>query len=143
MNKVTESLYIGPGSAGANEQLLRQYGITHIVSIKYKDEADFPRFKGICYLPIENLSDTLMDTDVPTFRALHPVVTAFINAAEGKVLVHCVSGVSRSAAFCVAYLMGKHGLGDPYEGLSLLEKCRECVSPAEEFLEVLMLTQQD
>lgn len=131
-------LYIGSATAATNETILRKHNITHIVSVKYKNEAEYEQFQGITYLPIENLADNLFDTDVPTFQALHPVVTAFIRSVQkGNVLIHCVCGVSRSAAFAMAYLMSELGITNADEALLTVQKCRKCVSPSEEFVEVL------
>jgi protein-tyrosine phosphatase len=51
------------------------------------------------------------DTEDQSLSKFFPTVFEFIDKNRGRtnVLVHCFSGISRSAAFIVAYLIRKYG----------------------------------
>ena len=97
--KITDNLYIGSYRAVKKLRKLKKEGITAIVSImekeKYKSSPEFKYlFKAIkdrTYINHEDLQEIL----------------SFIekNAVEGKVLVHCASGISRSGGIVVARLL--------------------------------------
>ena len=100
--KITDNLYIGSYRAAKKLKKLKKEGITAIVSImekeKYKPSPEFNYlFKAIkdrTYINHEDLQEIL----------------SFIekNAAKGKVLVHCASGISRSGGITVARLLMIH-----------------------------------
>lgn len=70
-----------------------------------------------------------------TFDFIHHVLEG-----EGRVLVHCVAGVSRSATIITAYLMRLKGLR--YKAaLAMLKRVRPFVTPNDGFLEQLRLYQ--
>ena len=97
--KITDNLYIGSYRAAKRLKKLRKEGITAIVNLmekeKYNPSPEFNYlFKGIkdrAYINNEDLQEIL----------------SFIenNAAEGKVLVHCASGISRSGGIAIARLL--------------------------------------
>jgi protein-tyrosine phosphatase len=65
---------------------------------------------------------------------------AFIDeavAGGGKVLVHCVCGVSRSATIVAAWIMSRHGAYSVEETIELLQSRRGCVNPIPAFREQL------
>lgn len=55
----------------------------------------------------------------------------------GKVLVHCVAGMSRSAALCLAYLVKHRGM-TLRKAFSHLRACRPCVRPNSGFFRQLI-----
>jgi dual specificity phosphatase 12 len=70
-----------------------------------------------------------------TFDFIHHILEG-----EGRVLVHCVAGVSRSATIITAYLMRLKGLR--YKAaLAMLKRVRPFVTPNDGFLEQLRLYQ--
>lgn len=97
--KITDNLYIGSYRAAKKLKRLRKEGITAIVNLmekeKYNPSPEFNYlFKGIkdkTYIKPEDLREILRFIEK--------------NAAEGKVLVHCASGISRSGAIAVARLL--------------------------------------
>ncbi len=57
--------------------------------------------------------------------------------AGGGALVHCVAGVSRSAALCLAYLV-RHGGMDLLQAFEQVRRARPCVRPNRGFVVQLM-----
>jgi protein-tyrosine phosphatase len=97
--KITDNLYISSYRAAKKLKKLRKEGITAIVNLmekeKYNPSPEFNYlFKGIkdrTYIKHKDLQEILNFIE-------H-------NAAKGKVLVHCASGISRSGGIAVARLL--------------------------------------
>ncbi|CAL1713987.1 unnamed protein product [Somion occarium] len=92
-------LYLGPCSA-ASSSFVSSVGITHILSIGSTPTTHFP---NVVYERIPLI-------DSPTSSLLHAANRAAIfldsvEAAGGKVLVHCSAAISRSPAVVAAYLV--------------------------------------
>ena len=102
MSKITDFLYLS-GVAAVTENKLRLNGITNVINVTL--EVPGRRFTGIEFrsvhvddIPTANLS-AHFDHCADYIRR--------VKEAGGRVLVHCVAGVSRSASICIAYFM-KH-----------------------------------
>lgn len=56
---------------------------------------------------------------------------------EGTTIIHCAAGVSRSAAFCIAYLIKYRGMtmSNAYRHVA---KCRPCINPNPGFISQLL-----
>ena len=104
MNQIEENLYLGSLEAARNKELLQERGITHILSL-LDDFRRIQRFEGFEYMQIEM-------PDAPNANILRhvPQALSFISNSlkQGKVLVHCAAGVSRSASIVIAYIMIKN-----------------------------------
>ena len=61
----------------------------------------------------------------------------FVQSGNGNVLVHCVAGVSRSAALCMAYLIRYAGM-DLMHAYEHVKKRRSRVRPNPGFVSQLM-----
>ena len=104
MNQIEENLYLGNLEAARDRDLLQEKGITHVLSIldtfRYME-----RFEGFEYMQIEM-------PDFPNANILQhvPQALSFISNSlkQGKILVHCAAGVSRSASIVIAYIMVKN-----------------------------------
>ncbi|XP_043940086.1 dual specificity protein phosphatase 14-like [Protopterus annectens] len=110
MNQITPCLYLGNANAASSRRLLAAKGINCVINASL--EVPNPILPNVDYfrvlvadLPHAHLSeyfDSVADR-------IHQV-----EKRNGRTLVHCVAGVSRSAALCIAYLM-------KYEQMTLRE----------------------
>ena len=101
-----DHLYIGSIGAAMHKATLKALGITHILIVAEKLPALFPT--DFTYKTLN-----LLDTPEADLLGILPEALAFITeaqAANGKVLVHCFAGISRSSSVCAAYLMKTQGM---------------------------------
>ncbi|KAK3812073.1 MAG: Serine/threonine/tyrosine-interacting protein [Benniella sp.] len=130
MQEILPAIYLGPYSATRNLQELQQAGITHIVSLWDSSESRILKvhhpdhFK---YLQLE-ISDAATQNLITLFPAVKQFIDRAIIEENGKVLVNCMSGISRSPAFVVAYLMEATGMD--YEVVyRFVQNKRFCMNP--------------
>ncbi|KAJ2806122.1 tyrosine protein phosphatase yvh1 [Coemansia helicoidea] len=134
MDPVADGLYVGSAMAEGDEPLLREAGITHILSVASHYVASYPtrftyKLVSIDDLPEENIIQHF------------PECNRFIGAAlagGGRVLVHCLAGQSRSAAVAAAFLMQRDRL-DAEQALKVLKERRPQIHPNAGFIEQLQL----
>ncbi|EPS42189.1 hypothetical protein H072_3863 [Dactylellina haptotyla CBS 200.50] len=119
MNEIAPGLYLGDIFAARNASYLRENGVTSILSIArgslallngtFADETSSGQ-------PFRHLQIEL--DDLPQERLLEYLEEGvqFIDGTlgdqdkGGKILVHCMQGISRSCSFVVAYLIWKDGI---------------------------------
>jgi dual specificity phosphatase 12 len=100
MDEVYPNMFVGSFAAAKNSNLLQQHGITHVVNATGSPRSLFPDLT-YHFVPIE---------DTPNVNILQhiPSTVDFIHNAlsqNGRVLVHCMAGISRSASLAIAYIM--------------------------------------
>ncbi|KAL1740055.1 protein-tyrosine phosphatase-like protein, partial [Schizophyllum fasciatum] len=126
---VPEQIYLGNLSAALSLDYRREHGITHILSVCPEYE---PTKRDHLMIPVD-------DTEYDDLLSHLPKTCDFIQDAlngGGKVLVHCVMGVSRSSTVLAAYLMRAHRWSAA-EALSFIKKSRPRVRPNYGFLRQL------
>ena len=100
MAEVLPGLFIGSAKDSVNLEELRRNGITHVVSVH---DAAKKEFRELRYLILH-----LPDSDHQNMTKYIREVNDFIHSARlgnGRVLVHCIHGISRSPFFLLAYLL--------------------------------------
>ncbi|XP_073836366.1 MAP kinase-specific phosphatase [Musca autumnalis] len=126
-------LYLGSQDSVTLENIF-QYNLTHILSIGIECPLmDLPDninnlFIYCLDLPESSLFDGVLDK---AFDFIQQAVRT-----EGRVLVHCNAGVSRSASVVIAYLM-KHQNMDFEMAYQHVKSKRECIQPNAGFLKQL------
>jgi len=117
-------LYLGTIEAAKSSRTLAERRITHIVSVGTEPiPADNPA-SGIRQFRIP-----VQDVDYADILIHLPAVCQFMYqaiAGGGVVLVHCVSGLSRSATVVAAYIMYTQRIS-PTDAMSVVRRAREQV----------------
>ncbi|XP_054277743.1 dual specificity protein phosphatase 3 isoform X2 [Macrosteles quadrilineatus] len=114
-DEVYPNIYIGDAGSAKNKQYLMKLGITHVVNTAEGKlfgmvDTDQEFYKNTT---IKYLGFSIMDLPVSNISQHFFEVADFIEQAikeGGKVLVHCLMGMSRSSTCVLAYLMIKEGL---------------------------------
>mmetsp|Transcript_63077 Transcript_63077/g.131110 ORF Transcript_63077/g.131110 Transcript_63077/m.131110 type:complete len:182 (-) Transcript_63077:512-1057(-) len=123
---------------GANKWAkIEHLGITHIVLCGREFDQLFES-KSVQYLKIP-IADTPQDGEAQILRDELDNVFSFVDTGlqgEGKVLVHCAAGGSRSASFVIGYVMRKCSLSLK-DALAVVRGKRHIVHPNFGFLNVL------
>lgn len=114
-NEVYQSIILGDYSIAKDPEKLKALGVTHVVNCACGSKFNMINTNQRYFEESAIKFHGIGATDIMTFKmAPHFEGAAnFIDEAlksEGKVYVHCMSGVSRSAAIVLAFLMTKRNL---------------------------------
>jgi protein-tyrosine phosphatase len=129
--KVHKNLYIGAYWPQINFEKLKKTGITAIVNLMEMNH----------YSPPEDfiyLYKGFPDNTYPPHHYLKEILN-FIdeNLKEGKVLVHCAMGISRSGGLIVAWLLKEHPQWSWSDAINYVWKVRR-ILPAIEIRESIL-----
>jgi hypothetical protein len=121
-------VYIGDIASAYNRDKLKELGITHIITAILGVPPQFPEDFVYKTVPVR-------DVESENIQKFLPETTQFIKdavAGGGRVLVHCICGVSRSATIVAAWMMSKDGYSAK-QAIECLQARRECVDPNPSF----------
>ncbi|XP_076831183.1 dual specificity protein phosphatase 13A [Brachyhypopomus gauderio] len=113
VDEVWPNLYIGNIEIAQNRNALKKMGITHILNAAHSKQGSIgdQGYYGSAFvyygIPAEDSSK--FDLSVH-FRPACDFIHKALKKKHGKVLVHCIMGVSRSSTLVLAYLMLHHHL---------------------------------
>ncbi|ELK07467.1 dual specificity protein phosphatase 21 [Pteropus alecto] len=133
LSQITSSLYISNGVGANNKLMLSSNRITTVINVSVEVINTF--YEGIQYLKVpvaDSASSCIYDFFDPIADHIRSV-----EMKQGRTLLHCAAGVSRSAALCIAFLM-------KYRSMSLLDahtwtkSCRPIIRPNNGFWEQLI-----
>ncbi|GFO46364.1 dual specificity protein phosphatase 1 [Plakobranchus ocellatus] len=105
-SEILPHLYLGDVSHSAQRPLLEQLGITALLNVSSSCDNHFQTsytYKNV------TVSDDMGADLISWFPELIDFIDS-VSSQQGRVLVHCRAGVSRSATVCIAYIMHKQGL---------------------------------
>ncbi|KAL1198500.1 Dual specificity protein phosphatase 1 [Cardamine amara subsp. amara] len=103
---IEEGLYLGSVAAACNKNVLKDYNVTHILTVASSLRPAHP--DDFVYKVVR-----VVDKEDTNLERYFDECVDFIDEAKkqgGSVLVHCFVGKSRSVTIVVAYLMKKHGM---------------------------------
>lgn len=107
LDEVVPGVYVSDAYASSSRAVLKHHNITHIVvagselPIHFPDEFSYKQF---------DIQDT-QDSEVSKcFRESNEFIGQALTA-NGKVLIHCAMGVSRSSTLAIAFIMARFKIG--------------------------------
>jgi dual specificity phosphatase 12 len=117
---------------------LQDYGITHVLTLlSSRTRPKIPEDLGVVHKTIEIDDDALADL-LGVLEESSAFIEKALREKGGKVLVHCLQGISRSGAVIVAHLMKMLGIGYE-EALERARNSRETIRPNKGFEEQMKL----
>ncbi|KAI0344293.1 phosphatases II [Trametopsis cervina] len=132
-------LYLGPCSAASNKVFLITHSVTHVLSV---GSTPAQKVEGITYHRLslnDSPTSSISSACDEACRVIDGVVCpsgSKRSGGNGKILVHCSAGISRSPTLVTAYLMRSHGMSLK-AALGLVLRTRPQVSPNPGFLRQL------
>ena len=129
ISQVTESLFIGSYEAATDSVMLKFLLIDSIISLDIQE----PILDRTFQHKFINISD---ESSSNILKVL-PEAMDFLDG-EGRCLVQCRHGVSRSAAIVIAYLMRKDNI-DYFKAFEILRLMRPECQPNDGFVSQLIL----
>jgi hypothetical protein len=134
---VPQFLYLGSYYDASDESIVSHLKITHIVDATgAKLSCETATKLGVSYLPIH-----IWDMEGCDIAQHFDAVLAFIDSCsaepQGRIIVHCRAGISRSSTFVLAYLMKKRLVDSLQSALQLVIGERPFVLPNPSFRDQL------
>ncbi|RHY35129.1 hypothetical protein DYB32_000355 [Aphanomyces invadans] len=128
MDTILPFVFLGNDHAASDLTGLRKAGITHVCNVAAQCDIHFPNDFHYLHLrlldnPTQQLAKHLQAASEFIHRAKH---------ADGRVLVHCVAGVSRSACVVVAYLL-EHCMMPLVQAYAYVKRKRPVMCPSTAF----------
>jgi len=123
-HQITDNLFIGDVASACNKEELKKIGITHVLTAILGAKAPFP--KDFVYKNV-SIRDMEAEDIYPHLKESVNFIDTAIGGG-GKVYVHCICGVSRSATLVAAYLMKKGEL-TASGAIKQIHQIRNCVDP--------------
>lgn len=104
-------LYVGAEAHADNREMLARYQFSHVLSVTTRCPT---HYEGITYCNIP-IKDSWNQNLLSHFESAFEFIEA-AKAKGGRVLIHCVAGISRSPSITIAYIMKhmKMPLADAY-----------------------------
>ncbi|KAL7889864.1 hypothetical protein AOLI_G00021220 [Acnodon oligacanthus] len=139
VDEVWPNLFIGNVAIAQNRTTLKKLGITHILNVAHSKQGSIgdQSYYGeeLVYYGIPAEDSSKFDLSVH-FRPASDFIHKALKKKNGKVLVHCIMGVSRSSTLVLAYLMLRHRL----TLRSAIQKVvqRRAIYPNRNFLSLLL-----
>lgn len=134
ITRILPFLYLGSAEDSQNAGPLKSYGIEFIMNVSIT-APDSPHVVKTHYMKIP-VQDSTSENLVDWFQSAFDFIDQ-VKSCDGKVLIHCVGGVSRSATIAVGYVM-RHlqlSLDNAYR---LVKEKRPTISPNLNFMGQLL-----
>lgn len=122
-------LYIADYDGAQDDNEIAKHEISHVVSLTTSEMA---HLDGIEYLQLK-IHDDDTTKITPHFTTVFAFVDEALSDADAHVLIHCDSGMSRSASFLIAYLMTANRLSFR-RAFDLVKRARSIIASNSAFL---------
>jgi protein-tyrosine phosphatase len=132
ISEIVPGVYISDFSSACETEKLKELGITHIITVMAGVPEMYP--ESFKYYTIDVCDRKYVDLK-PWFNPCSEFMDDAIKT-NGKVLVHCQRGASRSATIVAAYLISKKGYTCT-KAVGLMKERRTCVNPNDGFVQQL------
>ena len=136
---VDGQIYIGDIVGASSFEILKNYGITHIVNTAGELQNYFENTGKFVYKNIKLFDDPTPgkeDVGKELEPIFHYIKTVVMSNPSNKIFVHCHAGISRSATVVTYYLMKRYELSLA-TALTRLRKARPIINPNPWYMEVL------
>jgi hypothetical protein len=132
-DQVLPGLFIGSYENACDLELINNAGITHIVTVASDLSPHFTeKLKYLIISALDNDSENLFDSFNSSYEFIQDALES-----QGKVLVHCLYGISRSSTIVISYLMKKNNW-KYQEALNALRSCHPESNPNSNFTTQLL-----
>ena len=130
MHYILDNLYLGDVLAAENETYLKTFNISVVINCAYEYISDYEDLKAYQL----NLTDHYPQQLFPLFEIVYRVIKRYNK--NNKMLIHCMSGASRSASLVIFYIM-KEKKWDYDKCFEYVQKIRPVVNPNSDFVRQL------
>mmetsp|Transcript_138990 Transcript_138990/g.432391 ORF Transcript_138990/g.432391 Transcript_138990/m.432391 type:complete len:211 (+) Transcript_138990:111-743(+) len=131
--EVIPGLWLGPFGAARDQEFLKRANITDALVVRAPEEAPIikPKYPDLIHYEVLECRDSPFENIIRFFTAMKQFVDLVLGRG-GRILVHGNAGMSRSAAFVVAYIMETFNLSSDLAHHYVLTR-RHCISINEGF----------
>lgn len=136
--EILPGLYLGNSYHASQEESLRRLGIFALLNVAEITKAD-NAFPPVSSDGFRHMNLPVADNATSDISCSFPQAIEFIEnvrSSGGKVLVHCLAGISRSPTICIAYLMYSQNLSLD-QAYDLVKQRRRLISPNLNFMRQL------
>ncbi|XP_029786333.1 dual specificity protein phosphatase 21 [Suricata suricatta] len=133
LSQITSCLFVSNAAAANNKSLLSSNNITTVINVSA--EVVNILFENVHYVQVpvtDSPNSRLYDFFDPIADHIHNV-----EMKQGRTLLHCAAGVSRSVTLCLAYLMKYHSMS-LLDAHTWTKSCRPIIRPNNGFWEQLI-----
>lgn len=133
-NEIIDGIYLGNINSVYDKKKLKELGITHILSVLAGFDPPFQN--DFNYLVLNALDTINTDLSKNFDNANKFIDESFEN--NGKILIHCMAGRSRSATILAAYIIYRFGM-DVDSCLRSIKSKRDIIEPNDYFIKQLKI----
>ena len=132
-DEIMPGIFLGSINSSYDLDVLKSKGITHIISAILGYDPAFPEdFKYLIVNALDNENNNISDV----FESCNNFINDGLFENNGKILIHCMAGRSRSATILAAYIIETYGM-DVDNVLNLIRNKRKIIEPNSSFLRQL------
>lgn len=132
-DEIIPGVFLGSINSSYDLDVLKSKGITHIISVILGYVPAYPDdFKYLIINVLDNENNSISDV----FQSCNNFINHALFEENGKVLIHCMAGRSRSATILSAYIIDTYGMNVD-NVLNLLRSKRKIVEPNSSFIKQL------